>query len=309
MARILRIHGLEIAEGAGAAVSATSGASGGRATGQRGNRPEPRDIELHEPPTYIRIVWDEAEPISFYPEQRRYVRIETDANSNYHDPLRPANSRINIITTGTAVRQCGSTPLKGGRLRGIFECPPDAKVGESGILRVELSRPGQPVLSDEKPYSIVTKPPVKEPERKVKVPPFRLRPVRDVDDPLWAELGWPDNPSEVASAAAMTDGTLEVFYSLIFTGFKNRLTRLEERDAGLAKSFSLRYGIWLAVHSLLYYQDQLEKDRRATDSEPEDDRQEPERFENQERCRMATISAIFAQRETEFSAGPSTSDD
>lgn len=309
VAKILKIHGLEIAENIGATQTAAAPEADGRPSKERGPRPKPKEIELHEPPTYIRIIWDEEKEIPFFPEQRRYVRIETDANSNYHDALKPTNSRINIITTGGMVQQCGSTPLKGGRLRGIFECGSNAKVGEVGTIRVELSRPGHPVLSDERLYAVVEKPPVKDPEKQVTVPPFKLRPVKDMDDPLWAQLGWPDNPNDVASSAEMNDGTLEVYYSLIFPGFKARLNRLESRDMTLAQSYSQRYGVWLAVHSLLVYQDQQIK-AATTHSEHSEDSAEAENdSEIKERCRMATVSAIFAQREAELAPNPAGSDD
>ncbi|MCZ7625022.1 MAG: hypothetical protein M5R38_03565 [Candidatus Methylomirabilis sp.] len=105
---------------------------------------------MHEPPTYIRIVWEEGEPIDFYPSQRRYVRLETDANSNYYDPDNPTNSRINIIIVQGPVMLKGSTPLRGGRMRAILELPDDTPVGATGTLRVELSRLGLPTLSDQR---------------------------------------------------------------------------------------------------------------------------------------------------------------
>jgi hypothetical protein len=101
-------------------------------------RPKPQPIELHEPPTFIRFVWDHEKDITFHPQQRRYIRIETDANSNYHSPQDPTTSRLNIIVSGNGLLQRGSTPLEGGRMRIIFESAATAAVGTTGAIRVEL---------------------------------------------------------------------------------------------------------------------------------------------------------------------------
>lgn len=306
VAKILRIHGLDIAESLGIEV-AGGNASEARTAQARNRHVRPREIELHEPPTYIRILWDEDEEITFYPEQRRYIRIETDANSNYHDPVNASNSRVNIISTDRNVLLCGSTPLKGGRLRGIFECRTDAKEGGKGTIRVELSRPGMPVLSDERVFHVVPKPPARESQKKMTLPPFRVTPVDGIDSELWTNLSWPDNPNTVASSAVMNEGVLEVYYSTVFPLYRSRLARLEARDPSLGRSFTRRYEIWLAVHSLLLYQDQQEE-KAAGASGPEidgnSDEAEREALEQKERCRIATISAIFAHREVQLSPAP-----
>src|SRR6202035_697755 len=106
--------------------------------------PRPQPIALQEPPTFIRLVWNPDQDITFHPQQRRYIRIETDANSNYHSPQNPAASRLNIIVTGAGLQLRGSTPLEGGRMRIIFESIATAAIGTTGTIRVELSRPGLP---------------------------------------------------------------------------------------------------------------------------------------------------------------------
>jgi hypothetical protein len=254
-------------------------------------------------------VWDEGEDITFFPKQRRYVRIETDANSNYHDPINPSNSRINIISTDANVLRSGSTPLKGGRLRGIFEAPSNARMGATGIIRVELSRPGLPILADERTFRIVETPPIRDPERRVTLPPFEVIPVENMEAQLWADLSWPDNPNVVASSAQMSEGVLLVYYSEIFPNFRNRLARLEARDTSLGRSFTARYKIWLAVHSLLLYQDQQEERSTAVGGGTDQTEKEGEEAEQKERCRLATISAIFAQREVNFSQTSPESED
>jgi hypothetical protein len=116
VARLLRI--------AGAAVHESGGARGKEGNGRvvkRGPRVRPLPIEPKDPPTFIRIVWDEEKDIPFYGGQRRYIRIETDANSDYHDADDLRRSRINIAV-GHDLKVFGTSPLKGGRMRVGIEC-------------------------------------------------------------------------------------------------------------------------------------------------------------------------------------------
>lgn len=295
--RLLRLQGIDVGPGFGASVPGTSPGEGSR---QRKKVPRPRPplklIEIHEPPTYIRILWD-AEEITFYPEQRRYIRIETDAHSRYHDPNTSQTSRINIIATGDVTSYRGSTPLKGGRMRAIFEGIGHGLTGNTGTIRVELSRPGLPMLSDERPVRIVEKPQVRETDQRVTVPLFEVNPVEGPDDPLWTQLGWGDNISEIASSADMQGGILNIYYSKVFPKFADQLAAFEKRDTSIAESFTARYGIWLAVHSLIFYQDQQEWSSQHSETELE----QMMVWEQEERRRIASLSALFAAREVQMS--------
>jgi hypothetical protein len=300
VARLLRIQGINIVEAVGGAVGVRSEGPD-RPTHPRRSRTAPAPIELHEPPTYIRIVSEEGEPITFYAQQRRYVRIETDANSNYHNANNPAASRINLIATSGSVLLRGSTTLQAGRLRAIFEGASDAAVGQTGTVRVELNRPGLPTLSDQRTAQIVPTPPARPAARAVTLPLFDHQPVEGPEDPRWATLGWPDSINTVASSAEMENGTLMIYYSTAFPKYAGHLAAFERRDPALARSFSERYKIWLAVHSLLLYQDQMPG--AAGDPQPrtEEDPEIAEVREREERCRTATLAAVFAAREVQLS--------
>jgi hypothetical protein len=240
----------------------------------------------------VRFLWDEGE-VTLHPEQRRYMRVETDAASQYHNVGDPARSRFNFIATGSSLRLIGTTPLKGGRMRVIIEATKDASPGMKGGLRVELSRTGLSILADERSVSIVERPEAKPATRRVSLPPFDVRPVEGPEDPLWAELGWPDDTARVACTAEMEQGLLVVHYSTFFPKFASRRIAFEKRDPALSRSFVARYQIWLAVHSLLLHADQEGSDAGPelpeTDSASNDD--QPERI------RMATLAALFASRE------------
>lgn len=301
VARILRLQGIDIGIAVEAEVTG-QGARRGQPVGPGHPRRRPEPLELHEPPTYIRIVWEEDETIDFYPEQRRYIRIETDANNTYHNPNNPAVSRINIIAPSTNLSYRGSTPLEGGRMRAVFQADPGATVGTTGIIRVELTRPGLPVLSDERPFVIVETPPARSTSRRITLPPFRFVQVNGPEDQRWAELGWPENIRAIASTAEMENGVLIIYYSTTFPKYAEQRTAFERRESLLANSFTNRYEVWLAVHSLLLYRDQhdtasAQSARHQTDEEVES----AELREREERCRLATIAALVAAREIQGS--------
>jgi len=302
IARLLRVHGLEVTEPAGPEV-ANSDSDAERPTHPRVPRPRPEPLELHEPPTYVRIIWPEGEAINFHPEQRRYVRVEMDAHSSYHDANHPENSRVNVALVGAGVRSCGSTPLQGGRMRLILEATATAVVGEIGAIRVELSRPGMPVLADERPFQIVAIPPAHQGRRRIALPPFDVRPVEGPDDPQWSNLSWPDEIAQVAFTSETENGQLVVYYSTVFPRFSAQQQTFEGRDPALAVSFVRRYEIWLAVHSFLRSQDeQAQSDTRTLREMGEEEAEAVEVRERQERCRVAVLASLFAAREVQMPA-------
>lgn len=292
VARLLRIHGMNLTEPVGSEAAATADQSDQPSRPRRGRR-QLAPLTIQDPPTYVRLLWDDDEPISFYPEQRRYLRVETDAPGHYHDPNDPGRSRINCIVNGAGLKLVGSTPLSGGRMRLILDAPADATVGANGTVRIELSRPGLPTLSDERPCLIVTRPPTQPSSRRVALPPFDVRPVDGPDDPMWTQLGWPDDAAKVASAAVMEQGTLVVYFSTMFPKYSARRRAVERQDPSAAESFTARYKIWLAVHSLLLHADQETANRGPGLPEAEFDID----LERAERIRIATLACLFAARE------------
>lgn len=183
-------------------------------------------------------------------------------------------------------------------MRAIFEALPQAKKGEAGIIRVELARPGLPVLADERKFAIVDTPPARPSESKLTLPPFEVLPVDGPDDPKWLALVWPDDINAVASSSEMTGGKLTIYYSTVFPRFSATRSGLETRDPTKAASFVERYKIWLAVHSFLLYRDQeAAAVSEAGGHQAEEQLILDERREREERCRIAALSALFAARE------------
>ena len=287
VARLLRLQGMSVEM-----VGGNAGEQGDDAplAKPRPPRPKPQPIQTQEPPTFIKIVWGENDPITFYPEQSRYIRIETDADSSYHHPSNPKASRINFIVSGEAISLSGTTPLNGGRMRAIVRCGATAKIKSKGHLRVELARVGLAAVSDERALEVVNPPPAKQAKKAVSVPRIDPRPI-DPDHSQWDILGWPsDDPTFAASSSEMENGTLVVWYSTIYPSYAKELAMLEQKDPALAKSFNTRYAIWLAVHSLLLQ----EEEKNEGDPLPEG---VAERVERLERCRIARLSAMIALRE------------
>jgi len=299
VARLLRLQGIDVGLGI-ISETAAQGQGKNKPIGPRPLPRRPRPIELHEPPTYIKIVWGDDADIPFYPEQRRYIRIETDANSNYHNPSNPAASRINIVAPSTGLNLRGSTPLEGGRLRAIFEARTDSTIGSAGTIRIELSRTGLPTLSDERAFKVVEAPSAKQTDRRITLPPFDIRAVESPDHQLWAELDWPDDVNLVASSAQMEEGKLVIYYSKAFPKYAEQAAAFEKRDIVLASSFTKRYEIWLVVHSFLLYRDQQEAESSTTGTQSSGDSEIAELRERQERCRLANVASMVATREVQM---------
>jgi len=288
VARLLRLQGMSV-EMVGGLPFDQGG--GGRLGKTKVPRPKPTPIESHEPPTFVRLLWEDQTRIPFYPEQSRYLRIETDADSSYHNPSDPKASRMNFIVDTPGLALAGTTKLTNGRMRAIIRCDATAKVGTAGRIQVELARVGLPALHDAKECEIVEPPEAKPARKGVSVPRIDPRPINPAH-PQWDILGWPsDNPTYAASSSEMEQGTLVVWYSTVFPSYAREVAALERRDPALAKSFTTRYAIWLAVHSLLLEEEGAKPDADGLSEETVD------QFDRVERTRIARMSAMIAMRE------------
>ncbi|QOJ01337.1 MAG: hypothetical protein HRU70_12920 [Phycisphaeraceae bacterium] len=297
VARLLKLQGFEVATEAGSTKTAGGGGGRGGGGGGGGGRGRADPIEVHEPPTFIRIVWPANEPIELHPSQQKYIRIETDAHSRYHDPKHPEKSSINVAVTGDGFQPTGSTPLKDGRMRVLVSCTEQSKTGTKGRISIELRVPGMKTIADERELLIVEPPKAKDAAQKIVMPDFDVRPVDGPDDPLWASLGWPESVATIASEAVEESGKLVVYYSRAFPHFVGYREKFEAQDVQLSKTFESRYKVWLAVHSLI-----LKKAKEEGDHLPEsetvtidDDMQDL--IERGERCRMAVVAAMVAAQD------------
>ena len=289
VAKLLRIAGPALVDVGG---SKTEGGGGGGPPKKSGPRSKPKPIELREPPTYIKIVGDKDNEITFYGGQRRYIRIETDANSDYHDPDDHKKSRINVVV-GDDLKVFGTSPLRGGRMRIGVHCRAEVAVGSKGGIRVELYRPGQSTLGDERNYKVVAPPSLKGDEHKTAFPQFKMIAVDGPDDENWEYVADDTEDRDIhrhASSAEMNEGVLYVYYSITFPRFAAERHRLEQQNPAFVSSFIKRYELWLAVHALLMHDDE---EKAGNAGEEELSRE----LSRQERCRLASIAAMVAAQE------------
>lgn len=287
VAKLLRLIGPALVEVKGD----KKGEDGEEEKKKKGPRPKPEPIETVDPPSFLRIVADADEPITFYAGQRRYVRIETDANSSYHDPNDPAKSRLNVAV-GEDLEVFGTSPLQGGRMRIGISAKADIGLGSKGSIRVELYRPGLSALSDERDFLIVEQPKPKEGEGKSAFPQFEVIAVEGPEDENWGLVtdGLEDvSVKSHASAAQMNEGTLYIYYSTKFPRFAGESQRIEQQSPALLGSFVRRYEMWLAVHALLAHEDE--------ETVSDLDEEVVAELARQERCRLASIAAMMASQE------------
>lgn len=291
VAKLLRAYGFMVAEPVGAA-KAKGGTGADKPAGQ-GHRRVPKPIEIHDPPTFVRIVGDPGKPIAFYPGQRRYVRIETDAPNRYHEAAKPQESKVNLEHEKTLLTNRGSTGLNAGRMRIILECAPDAKIGSVSKVKIMLVRPGMSILEDEREIEVVKVPDAKDDSKGISLPQIRFHPVGGPDDELWQQRQWPDDVEAVAYEAEVADGVLDIYYSEVFPKFERQLAVWAQKSQALVASFRMRFGIWLAAHALL-----VEEQKSANKTEQEEDDNAGGR-DASERVRVAIMAAMFATREVE----------
>src|SRR5690606_5102738 len=173
VARMLKIFGFSVAEEVGA--SAKGSNDGGRpGRGGRGSR-KPDAVEPHEPPTKVEILGPD--PITFYPGQRRYVRVRTDAHSQYHNAHDQTRSKFSFYATGDAIRVAGSSELRNGHMRVIFAASQDVSVGTVGNLSVELRPLQAATITTSIGYKIVEQPKPKGASSKINLPEINIQPI------------------------------------------------------------------------------------------------------------------------------------
>lgn len=290
VARLLRIAGNSVADAGG---SKKKEPGEGRPERKRGVFAKVEPIATVNPPTYIKFVWEKDEGIPFHATQRRYLRIETDAGSEYHDPSSSNPSRINVVV-GDDLKVVGTTPLRGGRMRVIVECKPKAELGSQGTIKVELYRSGMSALADEKPYSVVPPPTPKAEGSQSTYPEFNLIAVDGPDDDRWQYVCNESEDADVAKHASGVipdEGTLNIYFSTQYPPFVQEFKKFELKDPALAVSFQQRYSLWLAVHALLMHQDEEQYDG------PEIEEVDAAELHRQERCRLASVAVMVANQE------------
>jgi len=247
-----------------------------------------KKIDIHDPPTYIKILANA--PVEFYPEQRKYIRIETDAPTSYHNSGDIAKSRVNIIVNGSDIKLAGTTSLKDGRMRIVLDCMKTSAIGATGDFIVEISRQGLISISNKISYKIILRPDASPAKKSISIPKINFVPVAGPEDIQWSSQDWPSDITMVASSSELST-ELFVYYSTVFPPYANAKKQFEKSNPTLGDSFDKRYRMWLAVHSLLMNEDEKKSDNPV----------EFEQWEQLERCRLATIASMIADKEVRLS--------
>lgn len=310
VAKLLRIQGIDLSNSGGVGVQSDTGEDAGGATAKadgvakrsnRGRTPKALPpIELKEPPTFIRIVWDEASPITFFPGRDRWLRVETDAQSTYHDINDRSKSKL-TVALGPDLVLLGSTRLEKGRLRLKVRCVPEAKPNSQSRFGVDLFRSGLSTLGDARRVEIIEAPKAPVAKQRQTMPEFEFQPIDGPDDPAWVTRGWPDDVGTIASDSDLEGAKLTVFYSKSFPDFASAYQNFSTKNPVDAEVFETRYRIWLAVHSYLLEHatansQQSKSDQAAIASEQEADEEARERVE---RCRVARMAVMIATKEVQ----------
>lgn len=294
VAKMLRLFGFSASEdsGAGRAADAKDKATGG---GPKKARPKSEPIQINEPPSFIELVGDE--PLQFFPGQRRYLRVRTDAHSKYHDASDLTKSRFSFLVDGSDVKVSGSSELRDGHMRVVFAAKDEAGVGAKGRITVELRPPNRPTLSSSLAYLIVETPPAKAATSKVDLPNIDCQPVESKDSPEWIALDWPDDVAEVAAdyVYEVKKDTLLIRYSTLFPRYKGTREQIAAKDAARGLSFAKRFEIWLITSVLIHWQDTLSDTTKVSDADLEQER--IDNFRRDELRRMAKAAVLYAQRE------------
>lgn len=287
VARMLHLMGKTTEKSASGSKKGDSNST--RASGSGGYRKlEP--LETNEPPTFIRILREDDKPISFFPGQRRWIRIETDASSVYHNVNNSRDSKINFVVD-KEFRIVGTTALRGGRMRIAIECHVTAPINSIGLVKVELHRRNHGSLHDEAKYRVDEKPKETPKESETTFPDFEIIKVDGPGDERWVNIS--EDSSDVsihASRAEMSEGTLYIYYSAAFPRFEQESKRWSSQDLQKAASFERRYEVWLAVHALLLQEQDDSIDQEVSEAIIE-------QFGRQERCRAAVLAAMVATQE------------
>jgi len=297
VAKMLRLFGFSATEEGSAKGTGKEKATGGAS---KKARPKPEPIQMNEPPSFVELVGEE--PIQFFPGQRRYMRIRTDAHSKYHDAADPMKSRFSFLVDGEEIKPSGSSELRDGHMRVVFAAKDDAPVGATGSISVELRPPNRPTLASTLAYVIVETPPAKQGGAKVDLPNIDIQPVESQESEEWVSLGWPEDPDEVAAdyVYEAAKDTLVIRYSTIFARYRAVRDQIEAKDAVRAGSFAKRFEIWLITSVLIHWQDTLADPTKIGDADLEQEKLDD--FRRDELRRICKAAILYAQREVTAAA-------
>lgn len=293
VAKMLRLFGFSASE-EGSAAKAGGTKEQPTGGGGKAKKPKPEPIQINEPPSMVELVGNEE--VSFFPGQRRYMRVRTDAHSKYHDSSDLSKSRFSFHTSSESVKVSGTSELRDGHMRVVFAAKEDAAIGGEGSLTVELRPPGRPTLSSSLKFGIIETPPAKTGGAKIDLPQIDCQAVEEIGTE-WISLGWSEDVAEVAAdyVYEAAKDTLRIRYSTLFPRYKSVYSQIASKDPVRASSFAKRFEIWLITSVLIHWQD-----TQADPSTPvtaDLDQESVDEFRRDELRRVAKAAVLYTQRE------------
>jgi len=181
------------------------------------------------------------------------VLVETDADSTF-DKL----GKVAIRAEPKILEEFGKSPLKGGRIRWRLRPIEGAAVGQSGKVIATITRPDGSQLIAEIPFEILPARQSTAKPDKGMVPPFHIIPVSPDEEEQWTTL-WPhlgegassEDQSRVAYKPLNINGEIHVYYSTVFTPYRDTMNSLKNQGEAAAQFFENAYQVWIGYHAIL----------------------------------------------------------
>src|SRR5205823_4924096 len=128
--------------------------------------------------------------------------------------------------------------LRGGRIRWRLRPGPGAAAGLSGKVLVTLTKPDGVQIVDSTEYEILPAHEERVKEERGLVPPFEIIPIDPYNNPERWEMVWPSVPTSadtetlrsVAYKPVQSGDAVNVFYSTIFSSFKETIDRMQREN-------------------------------------------------------------------------------
>ena len=184
------------------------------------------------------------------------IVVETDADAAY-------DRYVQIRAEPAILEVASRATLRGGRIRWRLRPIQTATPGREGEIVATLTKPDGAQLCSKVLFGL-TAPREKE-ARKTQgyIPPFEIRPITPEESEAWNAL-WPDDDDDVerqrthAYKVLSTGGTVTVYYSTIFTPYKETVEKLKSIAPGRMSLFEMNYEIWIGYHAILQFQTTIE---------------------------------------------------
>jgi len=222
------------------------------------------------------------------------ILVETDADAEFDK-----RSFIGIRSDPTLLEIASKSPLRGGRIRWRLRAVEGAQPGAKGKIYVTITRLDGTQIVDDIDYELLPEVEKQTKNNKGSVPPFDIRPVSPDEDTwsllVWSDLGETDEKIKSVAYKPITqsDGTIIVYYSIVFPPFNYQVEKLKLQSEALLNLFETNYKVWIGYHAILQ-QNENQSSSSGLDEETQD------KLFEEERARVAQIEVKQAMKSAEL---------